>query len=152
MTKSRPIEKQDFLNRLYDTFANLAVFLTVVAFIVAVAPLIYVGFVFAYVMIAFILSVFLIIFTLGLIFTVENNIVVRIWSSMDKLDVDKASNFQLAVGPTILGILGVLLVLLIVGFIFKMNKTKTKPIVVIILGSIAFLLLLVFVIVGGSAK
>ena len=149
---NRPIEKQDFLNRLYDTFANLTVFLSVVAFLLAMAPIIYVGFIFAYFMIVVVVSLFLVIFTLGLIFTIENNIVVKMWSTIDKLDVDKATSFQLTVGPVILGIMGVLLVLLAIGFIIKMNKTKTKPIVTMIVGGVTFLLLLIFVIVGGSAK
>lgn len=149
---NRPIEKQDFLNRLYDTFANLTAFLAVVAFLLAIAPLIYVGFIFVYVIIVVVVSIFLVIFTIGLIFTIENNIVVKMWSTLDKLDVDKATNFQLTVGPVILGIMGVLLVLLIVGFLIKMNKTKTKPIVTMVLGGAAFFLLLIFVIVGGSAK
>ena len=152
MEKARPIEKQDFLNRLYDTFANLTIFLSVMAFFIALAPIIYVGFVMVYFLIAIILSVFLVLFTIGLIFTVENNIVTRIWSSLDQLDVNKAVSFQASIGPVLLGFIGVLLVLLIVGLVLKMNKTKTKPIATIVVGGVAFILLFVFLLMGGGVK
>ena len=152
MEKVRPIEKQDFLNRLYDTFANLTIFLSVVALLVAFAPLVYVGFLFGYVLIAVIISVFLILFTIGLIFTVENNIVSQMWKTISNLDANKAVSFQALTGPIILGVIGVLLVLLVVGFIIKMNKTKTKPIVVMVVGGLSFVLLLILVLMGGGVK
>lgn len=152
MENNRPLEKQDFLNRLYDTFCNFEIFLSVIAVLVALAPLIYVGFLLVYFLIVFIITVFLVIFTIGLIFTVENNIVVRLWSTMDKLDVQKAVEFQSISGPIILGIMGALMIALVVGFVFKMNKTKSKAIAAIVVGGLAFLLLFVFVLLGGGVQ
>lgn len=149
---NRPIEKQDFLYRLYETFENFEIFLSIIAVLVAVAPIIYVGFLMAYFMIVIVLSFFLVVFTIGLIFTVENNAVVQMWSTIDNLNVQKAVDFQGIVGPILLGLMGALLVGLVVGFIFRMNKTKTKAIVSIVVGGLAFLLLFVFVLMGGGVK
>ena len=152
MEQRRLLGKNDFKFRLYDTVNNLTILFLVLAMMIALAPLIYVGFLLVYFIFIFVVSVFLILFTMGLIFTVKDNIVVKMWRTLDGLNVDKAVSFQATIGPVVLVLLGITLTVTIVGIFTKLSKTKTKPIVTSIFAGLAFVFLLLMLLMGGGVK
>lgn len=143
-------EKNDFRFRLYDTCLNLTFFVMFILFFTAISPIIYALFVVVYVLLVFLVSAVIVLGTAGLIFLNPDNFIVKLWSYLSNLDTNRAIALQQNVGPVFIGILGGLLVLSILGYIFKWRDEKFKPIVVFILGGLVFVISLFLVIMGGS--
>ena len=146
-------EKKNFLFRLHDTFCNMSIFTMILTLIIAIIPLVYVLFSFFYILITFLVTFIVVVITLGLIFLEKDNFISKMWAQIENLDVNRAINLQQTAGPVLLVILGVLLVLVYLGFFLKWRDSKAKSLAVMIVGSMIFFLSLLFILTtkGGNA-
>ena len=146
------LSRKYYVRHFNETLANVLIAGTVLAFLVALMPLLSALFLFTYVLLIFVVSAFLVIFTVGLIFTIENNIVVRMWSVLDKIDVDYATKLQAQALPWILGIMAVTFaIVLVLTILDKAQYKKSKFISILIVSGIFLLIaLIVFIIVQAG--
>ena len=128
-------------NNLERVFAIVFLVLSVSLFGVSIASLASALFMVIYVLIIFCISAFVVIFTLGLIFTIEDNIVVKMWAVLQNFDIKTIEQFQyrtlpgLAISSSIF-LVGALLLLLL-------NRGNLKKLANIILISASGLFYLI---------
>ena len=146
------LAKRDFANRLYDSCANIAIALMVLAMFFAFLPLTLALGYFFLVFLLIMFSIGLVLFTVGLIFTVEGNILSQLWGLVGDFNIDKAVQVQGVVEPIILSLLGIFLVITMCGVFTKTRIKKGKYIAVFVVGLIMIVLAVIFYAMSRSSK
>ena len=143
--------KKYFLIHLSDSLANLLLGTTIIAFLFAIFPVAYALFVAIYSIVVIFFCIIVVIFTIGLIFTVPENIVTKVFNTISTLDVNVSLAIQQS-GYIYIVSIGFALwaILLILLLVDKGKHNKAKIIIALVVSFLALVLLLVFGIAGGK--
>ena len=134
---------------------RLLIFVMVITFCITMLPIAFAIFGAFYVLLIFCLSAIIVIVTVGLIFTIENNIVVRMWSLLDKLDMDLAVRIQTTGLPIAMGVMGAIMISLLVLVIIDRKNPGTgkgKYIAALSVGAVGLVFSLIALMVTYGSK
>lgn len=143
MEQLTKLQRVDTKNRLYYTCLNVTIVLMVLSILVAFSPL---AVALGFIGIAFLIfwaSVFIVIFTVGLVFLEKDNIVSQMWAFLGKFDLQKSIEFQRVAAPIVLTLLGIFLLITFIGIFNKNRVDNKKGKATFIVGIILFIISLI---------
>ena len=146
------LARRDFGDRIYDSSANIAIALMVLAMFFAFLPLTLALGYFFLVFLLVMFSILIVVVTVGLVFTIEGNILSKLWSLVGDFNIEKAVEVQGIVEPIILSLLAIFLVITICGVFTKTRIRKGKYIAIFVVGLIMIILAIIFYAMSRSSK
>ncbi len=152
-TKTR-LEKIYGVRHLADIFVGLAIFLTVANFLLAIMPLTAALFIAIYFMFIFMITVVVVVATVGLIFTIKDNFISKMWASIGHVDMNVFMNVQQIVFPITLSLQAALFALALIFTIIDRKKEGigSRVAAIVICGVFLAISLMIYLVSRSGVK
>ena len=145
LEKPGRLQRTYFWTNIERVFVLVFLVLSIYGFAVSLAGIASALFLVLYTLVVFCLSAFIVIFTLGLIFTIEGNIVTKMWDVITNYDIKKIEAFQYATLPGLAIATSIFLVLSLLLVILNRKNLKKKANVILLCIGGSFYLVMMFI-------